>query len=302
MQFRVGHHEIQEYQGVRGDDVLLQSSRELARRLVAGDRWDLIFNLAEGVWGRSREAQVPAVCELFNQPYTFSDPLTCALALDKALAKRVVRDRGLPTPEFEIVNTPEEASTLSLPLPLFLKPLAEGSSKGVTSHSFINDQEALVPACEELLAQFHQPVLVETFLPGREVTVGIVGNGSTAGVLAVMEVIFTDKADAVGYTALNKGEYLERVSYRLVTDEEPVAAQANQLALNVYHALGCRDTARVDLRCDARGVWHFLEVNPLPGLNHIRSDLPIMADLAGLSYPQLIGKIVDSAWQRWQEH
>ncbi|KOR37689.1 MULTISPECIES: D-alanine--D-alanine ligase family protein [Planktothricoides] len=278
------------------------NGRELARRLVAGDRWDLIFNLAEGVWGRSREAQVPAVCELFNQPYTFSDPLTCALALDKALAKRVVRDRGLPTPEFEIVNTPEEASTLSLPLPLFLKPLAEGSSKGVTSHSFINDQEALVPACEELLAQFHQPVLVETFLPGREVTVGIVGNGSTAGVLAVMEVIFTDKADAVGYTALNKGEYLERVSYRLVTDEEPVAAQANQLALNVYHALGCRDTARVDLRCDARGVWHFLEVNPLPGLNHIRSDLPIMADLAGLSYPQLIGKIVDSAWQRWQEH
>jgi D-alanine-D-alanine ligase len=278
------------------------NGRELARRLVAGERWDLIFNVAEGVWGRSREAQVPAVCELFNQPYTFSDPLTCALALDKALAKRVVRDRGLPTPEFGIVNTPEEASTLSLPLPLFLKPVAEGSSKGVTSHSFINDQEALVPACEELLAQFHQPVLVETFLPGREVTVGIVGNGSAARVLAVMEVMFTDKADAVGYTALNKGEYLERVSYRLVTDEEPVAAQANQLALNVYHALGCRDTARVDLRCDARGVWHFLEVNPLPGLNHIRSDLPIMADLAGLSYPQLIGKIVDSAWQRWQEH
>lgn len=276
------------------------NGRKLALRLASGERWDLIFNVAEGLNGRSREAQVPAVCELFNQPYTFSDPLTCALTLDKAVAKRVVRDCGLPTAPFEVLNTPEEAAAVSLPMPLFLKPLAEGSSKGVTSRSFVKDREELVAVCQELLEQFRQPVLVETFLPGTEVTVGIVGNGSAARVVGVMEVIFTEKAEIVAYTALNKEEYLERVSYRLGTDEEPIAAQAKQLALDVYRALGCRDTARMDLRCDARGVLHFLEANALPGVNHIRSALPIMARLAGLSYQELIGAVVESAWQRYR--
>lgn len=274
------------------------NGRELALRLAKGDHWDLIFNVAEGLKGRSREAQVPAVCELFAQPYTFSDPLTCALTLDKALAKRVVRDRGLPTAPFEVVSTPEEAAAVSLPVPLFLKPMAEGSSKGVTSCSLVQEREELVAVCQELLEQFHQPVLVETFLPGREVTVGIVGNASTARVVGVMEVVFTDKAETAAYTALNKEEYLERVSYRLVTDEEPIAAQAQWLALDIYHALNCRDVARVDLRCDASGVLQFLEVNPLPGLSYVYSDVPIMAELAGLSYVKLIDEIVEAAWQR----
>jgi D-alanine-D-alanine ligase len=271
--------------------------RELARRLVSGERWDLVFNICEGVWGRSREAQVPALCEMFDQPYTFADPLTCAVTLDKAVAKRIVRDHGLATAPFAIVSSRAECETVRLDPPLFVKPLAEGSSKGVSQRSLARSREELVAVCEPMLAAYRQPLLVETFLPGREVTVGVLGHGATARVLGVMEVSFTAQGEAAAYTALNKEEYLERVAYRLLGDD-PFAQQARGLALAAFFALGCRDAARVDLRCDAAGTLHFLEVNPLPGINHVRSDLPIMARLAGVAYSDLIGAIVDSARAR----
>ncbi|MEH2251870.1 D-alanine--D-alanine ligase family protein [Nostoc sp.] len=276
------------------------NGRELALCLAKGDRWDLVFNIAEGLKGRSREAQVPAVCELFAQPYTFSDPLTCALTLDKALAKRVVRDRGLPTAPFEVVTTIAEVTAVSLPMPVFLKPVAEGSSKGVTGRSLVKERQELVNTYQLLRELFQQSVLVETFLPGREVTVGIIGNGSNSRVVGVMEVIFTGEAEAFAYTTLNKDEYLERVSYHLLIDPEPLAAQARQLALDVYHTLGCRDAARVDLRCDASDVLQFMEVNPLPGLHYIRSDLVIMGRLGDVTYTEIIAEIVESAWQRYK--
>lgn len=276
------------------------NGRELARRLGKGDRWDLVFNIAEGLKGRSREAQVPAVCELFGQPYTFADALTCALTLDKALTKRVVRDFGLPTAPFEVVSSCFEAAAVSLPLPLFLKPLAEGSSKGITGRSLVKERQELVTTYQALEAEFQQPVLVETFLPGREVAVGIVGNGSTARVVGVMEIMFTERSEIQAYTALNKDEYLERVSYRLLTAPEPLAVEARQLALEVYRVLGCRDAARVELRGDASGALQFLEVNPLSGIHPIRSDLIIMARLAGMEYAELMGEIVESAWERYR--
>lgn len=270
---------------------------ELARRLAAGERWDLVFNIAEGVRGRSREAQVPAVCELFDQPYTFSDPLTCAVTLDKPLAKRLVRDSGLPTAPFAVIDRPAQAAGIGLAPPLFLKPAAEGSSKGVTERSRVLSREALPEVCAELLAAFRQPVLVESYLPGREVTVGIVGNDGDARVVGVMEVLYSN-GDGGDYTALAKAEYEERVRYRLL-DGEPLAERAREVALGVYHTLGCRDTARVDLRCDAAGEPCFLEVNPLPGLHPVRSDLPILSRLAGVSYPDLLGAIVEAAGRRW---
>ncbi len=270
---------------------------EFARRLVGGERWDLVFNICEGAWGRSREAQVPALCELFDQPYTFADPLTCAVTLDKATAKRIMRDHGVPTAPFAVVSAPEEATSVQLPAPLFLKPVAEGSSKGITGRSLVRERRELASACRALLERFKQPVLVEAFLPGREVTVGVVGHGAGARVVGVMEVSFTDRAETAAYTALNKDEYVDRVSYHLV-DGEPLAEEARRTSLAVFHGLGCRDAARVDLRCDADGRLNFLEVNPLPGINHVRSDLPIMARLAGISYQELIAAIVDSARAR----
>ncbi len=271
---------------------------ELARRLAAGDRWDLVFNLAEGVSGRSREAQVPALCELFDQPYTFSDPLTAALTLDKPMAKRVVRDLGLPTAPFAVVRSREEAAAVDLPPPLFVKPVAEGSSKGVTGRSKVSCREELPERCAELLAAFAQPVLVEAYLPGRELTVGIVGNGAAARALATMEVHFESGSDREFYTALNKGEYEERVRYTLL-DGEPLAVRAREVALAAYEALGCRDAGRVDLRCADTGEPCFLEVNPLPGLHPTRSDLPIMCALGGLDYRALVGQIIDAAARRW---
>ncbi|HEX9944000.1 MAG TPA: D-alanine--D-alanine ligase [Thermoanaerobaculia bacterium] len=270
---------------------------ELARRLAAGERWDLVFNFAEGVRGRSREAQVPAVCELFEQPYTFSDPLTCALTLDKPLAKRLVRDGGVPTPPFAVIDNPEAAAGVELEPPLFVKPAAEGSSKGVTGRSRVGSREELREVCAELLRAFHQPVLVESYLPGREMTVGIVGNGDEARVVGVMEVCFKNGMDG-DYTAVNKQEFERRVAYRLL-DGEPLAAKARERALAAYRLLSCRDVARVDFRCDRAGEPCFLEINPLPGLHPTYSDLPILSTLAGISYPDLLGRIVEASGRRW---
>jgi D-alanine-D-alanine ligase len=283
---QVGHHPVRVGRGV-----------ELARRLAAGERWDLVFNLAEGVRGRSREAQVPAVCELYDQPYTFSDPLTCAVTLDKSLAKRLVRDHGLPTAAFVLVERPEDALGVALPLPLFVKPVAEGSSKGVTRRSRVETREELVDACAELIQTFRQPVLVESFLPGREMTVGILGNGDEARVLGVLEVSFRAGSDSA-YTAENKREYATRVDYGLL-DGEPMARRGREVALAAYHALGCRDLARVDLRCDAAGEPCFIEINPLPGLHPTYSDLPILAARVGTPYADLLGRIVETTARRW---
>ena len=275
---------------------------ELARRLTLGQRWDLVFNITEGLHGRSREAQVPALCEMFGQPYTFSDPLTCAITLDKPLAKRLIRDHGLPTAPFAVVEHPEDADAIDLPMPLFIKPAAEGSSKGVTERSRVDRREDLRDACSDLLRRFDQPVLVERYLPGRELTVGIVGNGGDAGIVGIMEVRFRDGSDG-DYTALNKAEYTSRVEYRLI-DAEPLGVRARQVALAAYRALSCRDAARVDLRCDENGEPCFLEINPLPGLHPIRSDLPILSRLAGLSYPELLDRIVEASTRRqglWEE-
>jgi D-alanine-D-alanine ligase len=270
---------------------------DLARRLAAGDRWDLVFNIAEGMRGRSREAQVPALCEMFDQPYTFSDPLTCAVTLDKPLAKRLVRDHGLPTAAFAVVETVEDVDRIDLAPPFFIKPTAEGSSKGVTDRSRVETRDELRLACADLLRRFDQPVLVESYLPGREMTVGIVGNNGDLRIVGVMEVVFKDGNDG-DYTALNKAEYETRIDYRLL-DGEPLARRAREVALGAYSALACRDVARVDLRCDAAGEPCFLETNPLPGMHPVKSDLPIMSRLAGISYPELLGRIVEAAGQRW---
>ncbi len=270
--------------------------RQLAARLVAGDRWDLVFNIAEGLDGIGREAQVPALLDAWRIPYVFSDPLVMALTLHKGMAKRVVRDQGVPTAPFAVVEQPADVAAVDLPFPLFAKPVAEGTGKGVTPASKVTSVSGLRKVCRQLLQQFRQPVLVETFLPGREFTVGITGTGARARHVAVMEVVLTDQAEADVYSYVNKEECESRVVYRLVDD--PEARAAAEVALAAWRALGCRDGGRIDIRSDAAGRPHFLEVNPLAGLHPEHSDLPIMCGLAGISYDDLIGRIVDSALAR----
>jgi D-alanine-D-alanine ligase len=270
--------------------------RRLAERLGRGDRWDLVFNVAEGLAGRSREAQVPALLEAFAVPFTFSDPLTMALTLDKALAKRVVRDCGVPTAPFAVVRSLGDLAGLDLPYPLFAKPIAEGTGKGVSARSKATDPAALAAVCAELLDRFRQPVLVEAYLPGRELTVGILGNGADARVLGVLEIELLARAEPEVYGYANKERWEECVRYRLADDA--TARAAAEVALDAYGALGLADAGRVDLRCDAAGVPHFLEVNPLPGLRPGYSDLPILAAMTGMDHTALIGAILDAAVAR----
>ncbi|MBN2450373.1 MAG: D-alanine--D-alanine ligase [Lentisphaeria bacterium] len=273
--------------------------RALMARLLAGDRWDLVFNIAEGLHGVAREAQVPALLEAFRIPYTFSDGVVLGLTLHKALTKRVVRDAGIPTAPFHVVETVADAAAVPFPAPYFAKPLAEGTGKGVTAASVVAGIGALGPVCEALLRRYRQPVLVEGFLPGREFTVGITGTGPAAEAVGTMEVLLREGAEEGVYSYANKENSEERVSYRLLrAEDDPVAARAEGSALEAWRVLGCRDAGRVDLRCDAAGVPHFLEVNPLAGLHPEHSDLPIVAALAGLSYRTLIRRIVDSAAAR----
>ncbi len=270
--------------------------RALAARLSTGARWTLVFNLAEGLRGRSREAQVPALLEAFNVPYVFSDPLTMAAALDKSVAKRLVAAAGVATAPWCVLAAADDVTTCRLAYPVFVKPLAEGSGKGCSAASRADDPRALRNAVSGLTAMFRQPVLVETLLPGREFTVGIVGNGRAARVLGVMEIELLAAAEAGLYSFHNKEEYENRVRYRLADDA--VASRAGDAALAAYHGLDCRDAARLDFRCDDDGVPQFLECNPLAGLNPVRSDLPILARLAGYSFDDLMSMIVGAAVER----
>jgi D-alanine-D-alanine ligase len=270
--------------------------RILAGRLVAGDRWDIVFNIAEGLSGFGREAQIPALLDAWNIPYVFSDPLVLALTLHKAMAKRIIRDFGIPTPDFAVVETVAAAEAVNLGFPLFAKPVAEGTGKGVTGASRIGDKTQLIEVCSQLLDNFHQPVLVETFLPGREFTVGIIGTGAEAHVPGVIEVHFTEKAQQDVYSYQNKEQWKGRIEYRLAADE--TAQRAAETALATWRALGCRDAGRVDLRADANGIPSFIEVNPLAGLRPGHSDLPILCELAGISYKDLIDGIMQSAMKR----
>lgn len=274
--------------------------RALMRALEAGRSWDLVFNLSEGLFGRSREAQVPALLEAFGQHYTFSDPLTLALTLDKAVAKRVIRDAGLATPEFFTLAAEadlSEALAVRPEFPLFLKPVAEGTGKGVTPQSIVRTPEALAARCRELWSRYAQPVLAERYLTGREFTVGIVGTGRRARVIGVLEVRLRESAEPGVYSYLNKEECEDRIDY-LLTRDPAIAGPASALALGAYRALECRDAGRVDLRADDQGRLYFLEVNPLAGLHPTHSDLPILAGLAGMPYERLIAEIVASALER----
>lgn len=272
------------------------SARRLVEALAAGKRWDLVFNIAEGLRGSGREALVPALLDAYDIPYTFSDPLVMALCLDKAACKRVVRDLGLPTPDFALVRAEKDIAAVNLPYPLFAKPVAEGTGKGVCAASRAGDRRELAAVCRALLKRFRQPVLVETYLPGREFTVGVAGTGDLARPLGVMEVSLSGQAEPGAYSYSNKANFESLVRYLPV--EGPAAEEAMELALSVWRGLGCRDGGRVDIRQDAGGHASFIEVNPLAGLNPVISDLPILCHMNGVSYRDLLRMIVQSALER----
>lgn len=268
----------------------------LVARLAAGDRWDMVFNIAEGLHGLGREAQVPALLDAWSIPYTFSGPELMALTLHKGRTNAVVRTLGVPTADFAVITRIGDVDSVSLPFPLFVKPVAEGTSKGITERSLVRDAAALREVCADLLTAFRQPVLMETYLPGREFTVGLLGSGDESRVAGVIEVKAVGKGDASAYTYENKQDWTRRVAYELVDDEAAMAAAS--LALKAWRGLGCLDAGRIDVRLGADGAPRFIEVNPLSGLNPESSDLPILWRLGGKSYDALIKEIFHSAARR----
>jgi D-alanine-D-alanine ligase len=265
---------------------------------------DLVFNFAEGIGGRSREAQVPAVLEMLNIPYTHSDPLTLAVTQDKAIAKRIVASFGLATPPFRVIHHVQELESLKLQFPLFAKPLFEGSSMGIKKNSRVQDHRELAIVVESLLGDYQEPVLVEEFCPGAEFSVAVVGTGESARVLGTStlkplkvpleQFVYTlDVKRSPDWTSELTIESPPTCSSQLVEKVEG-------LALRSYRALGCRDIGRVDVRIDATGTPCFLELNALPGLAPGWSDLCLIAAGIQLSYNDMIALIVNETRQRYR--
>ncbi|MHB1843936.1 MAG: D-alanine--D-alanine ligase family protein [Deltaproteobacteria bacterium] len=278
----------------------LEATSELPQRLAANPV-DLVFNIAEGFKGRNREAQVPAVLELLDIPYTGSDPAALSIALDKALAKKMVRQHGILTPDFVVMQSGKERLPKELRFPVIVKPVAEGSSKGVFGKSVVQTEPELRELARELAARYRQPALVESYIGGREFTVGLLGERRPK-VLPVMEVVFLGDDPTPVYDFGTKLDWSRRVRYDAPAKLEPAQQrEIERAARAVFMALGCRDVSRVDFRMDLQGKLYFLECNPLPGLTPGWSDLVLIAQAGGLSYRDLIGEILAGGIRRYQE-
>jgi D-alanine-D-alanine ligase len=282
--------------------VPLEATAELPRQLMDAPV-DLVFNIAEGVSGRNREAAVPALCELMGIPYTGSDAATLSIALDKALSKRVLRQHGISTPEFQVMETGRERLSPKMKFPLIVKPNQEGSSKGVSAHaSVVDDEEGLRAVVRELLDKYRQPALIEYYIAGREFTVGLLGD-KRPRVLPPMEIVFLDKANPRPvYDYQIKQEWEKHVYYQCPAKLTPAELKSmERIARETFVALDCRDVARVDLRMDDAGEMYVLEVNPLPGLTPGYSDLCLIANAANIDYRMLIGEILTGGLKRMRE-
>jgi D-alanine-D-alanine ligase len=266
---------------------------------ILSEKIDLVFNIAEGMGGRSREAQVPAVLEMLNIPYTFSDTQTLSICMDKALTKKIVRTIGIKTPRYFVATTAGGVRKHRLRFPLFVKPAMEGSSKGIRLHSIVKDQAELEQQVAWVLKDYGPiPVLVEEFIRGREITVGVLGNEKPC-ILGIMEIKGRNAGEEFVYSLEMKRNWQDEVEYCYPSGlDNSIIKKMAKDTLKAYALLGCRDAARFDFRVDNLGQPYFLEVNPLAGLSPEYSDLTIMAKKSGYDYQWLIRTILNLAMER----
>jgi D-alanine-D-alanine ligase len=290
--------------------VELGNGRGLIQKLMT-DPPDLVFNIAEGAGtSRNREARVPAVCEMLGVPHTGSDVLTLAVCLDKDMCRRVVQDADVRVPKGIVLTRPTDCydgdyaefpgvvTETQLQLPLIAKPVWEGSSKGIRSKSLIDRLEDVGPTVVSLWSDYKQGVLLEEFIAGDEVTVGVVGNDPPQ-VLGCMRVLPKQPNERFIYSLEVKRDWEARVTYECPVKLPPTTIESlEQSALAAYEVLGCRDVARIDFRV-RHGVPYFLEVNPLPGLNPDTGDLVLIAKAMGVTHAELIATIVNEAKARF---
>jgi D-alanine-D-alanine ligase len=269
---------------------------------------DIVFNIAEGFFGESREAQIPAMLDMLQIPYSGSDPLTLATCLDKARTKEILSYHNIPNASFQIIGEVDQIKDLNLSFPLFVKPVWEGSSKGIFSSSFVSNKKELNEQVERVITEYSQPALIEEFLPGREFTVAILGNGNEAEVLPIVEIDYKDFPE--GFIPI----YSYEAKWILDTKENPLdvfscpakltpelETKIGQVALQAYKTLRCRDWSRIDVRLNADNIPNIIEINPLPGIlpdPKENSCFPKAARTAGLSYDELLNKVLYIAARR----
>jgi len=282
-----------------GKVVRLEANEDFPERLRQA-RPDIVFNIAEGFHGVNREAHVPAICEFYGIPYSGSDPFTLTLCLDKARAKETLAFHGIPTPKFLLVEKLADLYRVAekLTLPLFVKPVHEGSSKGITDSNLCRDRDQLFRQTEFLLENYRQPVLVEEFLPGKEFTCAVLGNGAEATVLPLVAMNFESLPEgALPIYSFDAKFVWDRPENPLDIFQCParitreLQASIERVTLDAFRVLGCRDWARIDVRLDADGKPNVLEANPLPGILPDPADnscLPKAARAAGIGYEELI--------------
>jgi D-alanine-D-alanine ligase len=293
--------------GERHEVVLLEAVEDIYQKLQQA-RPDIVFNMAEGSFGPCREGHVPSILEYLGIPYTASDPLTLNLCLDKARAKEVLSFHGLPTARFRVV-TEKSFSFNSLHYPMLVKPLFEGSSIGIRNDSLVYTRREMRDRVCWVLDRFHEPALVEEFLPGREFTVAILGNGDEARVLPIVEIRFDSLPPGVNPIYSYEAKWIWDTSAQPLEIFECPArlkpelqAEIERICLAAYRLLRCRDWCRIDVRLDAGGRPHILELNPLPGILPRPEDnscFPKAARAAGIPYNELILTVLDCACRRY---
>ena len=280
--------------------VLLEVDEALPEKLRQ-ERIDIAFNIAEGLEGRGREAQIPAMLSFWGIPFTGSDETTLCLALDKALTKQLLISYGIRTPKYALLSEENPWPAIDLCYPGIVKPNAEGSSKGIANNNIVTSAQDLYDLAHRCIGLYQGAILAEEYIAGREFTVGLLGNGSKVRVFPPMEIIYKkstqDHFHVYSYNV--KKNYKEYITYQC-----PAALSVKQtnemteIAKKVYTSLGCRDLARIDFRMSAGGEVYFIEVNPLPGLAPAYSDYPMLAEFCGIGYTELINRILLAASQR----
>jgi len=290
-------------------DVIMIEADENAFEKFKETKPDIVFNFAECAYGISREAQIPAMLDMLRIPYTGSDPLTLAICLDKARTKEILSYHKIPTSKFLLVETIEDLKNFNLSFPVMIKPVGEGSGKGIFNSSFINDFEILFERLNISLAEYNQPFIVEEFLPGREFTVALLGNNSETEILPIVEINFNELPKELIPI------YSYEAKWVVDTPDNPLdifscpakinkhlEAEIKQTALKTFNVLRCKDWSRIDIRLDSNGVPNIIEVNPIPGVLPNPSDnscFPKAARAAGLSYEEMLNKVLISAAKRY---
>lgn len=272
---------------------LIGNCFQLIEALGSGKKWDLVFNIAEGLYGDGRESVVPAILDQYKIPYVFSGPVIMGVSLNKYLTRLIVAAAGVPVSPGMLISTPDDIKKCKLEYPLFIKPVSEGTGKGITEKNLLNSPSELKKMAEYLLGRFSQPALVEEYLPGREFTVGVTGSGEDTIAIGGMEI---ECRNNYPYSVEYKENYQEFCKYVPIAEE--FTDECKKVALDVWKALGAVDAGRVDLKADRNGRICFIEVNPLAGLHPVHSDLPILSRMAGIEYQSLMEMIVRSSLKR----